>query len=183
MANEAATTIVLRMQDEASTQMQQFGQNTQQAEIQAIQLNAALTAMGSAFTAIGSLIGQLENPLAKTASTFLMTGGAILTTVAAIGTMLPYIRQLVTSLRGLAIAQAIVAALSGPVGWARLGIGLGVAAAATAGIIAATGGFGGRGGGTTVNFRTDAFMGSDADARKFAEKTQRYSRENEAIGR
>ena len=181
MANEAATTIVLRMQDEASTQMQQFGLSTQQAEIQSIQLNAALTAMGSALTAVGSLLGQLDNPLAKTASTFLMTGGAILSTVAALGTMLPYIKNLITTLRTLAIAQTIIAALSGPVGWTRIGIGLGIAGVATAGIIAMTGGFGG--GGTTVNISTPAFMGSDADARKFASKVQRFSREDARLGR
>jgi len=181
MANEAAVTVVMRMKDEASAGMQQFGQTTQQTEIQALQLNAALTAMGSAFTAVGSLVGQLENPLAKTASTFLMTGGAILSTVAAIGTMLPYIRTLITSLRALAITQTLVAALSGPVGWGRLAIGLGIAAGATAGIVAATGGFGG--GGQTVNINTQAFMGSQSDARQFAGKVQRFNRESERIGR
>jgi len=181
MANEAAVTLVLRMQDEASVQMQNFGQTTQQAEIQSLQLNAALTATGGALTAIGSLLGQLDNPLAKTASTFLMTGGAILMTVSAIGTMLPYIKSLIATLRTLAIAQTLVAALSGPVGWAKIGIGLGVAAAATAGIVAATGGFGG--GGTTVNVNTAAFMGRDADARQFAGKVQRFSREGERLGR
>ncbi len=180
MANEASTTIVLRMQDEASVQMQQFGQTTQQAEIQSLQLNAALTAMGGALTAIGSLLGQLDSPLAKTASTFLMTGGAILMTVSAIGTMLPYVRNLIATLRTLAIIQTIVAALSGPVGWARIGIGLGVAAAATAGIVAATGGFQR---GTTVNIQTQAFMGSRSDARQFSDKVQRFSRESERIGR
>ena len=181
MANEAATTIVLRMKDEASVQMQKFGQTTQAAEIKSLQLNAALTAMGGALTAVGSLLGQLDNPLAKTASTFLMTGGAILMTASAIGTMLPYIRNLITSLRSLAIAQTLVAALTGPVGWARIGIGLGVAAAATAGIIAATGGFGG--GGQTVNINTAAFGGREADARQFAGKVQRFSREGQRLGR
>lgn len=180
MANEAVTTIVLRMQDEASTSMNEFGQTTQQATLESLQLNTALTAVGGALTAIGSLLGQLDNPLAKTASTFLVTAGAIFTTVAAIGTMLPYIRNLITTLRTLAITQTIVAALTGPVGWARIGIGLGVAAVATAGIVAATGGFQR---GTTVNVTTAAFMGSEADARKFAGKVQRFSRENERIGR
>ncbi len=181
MANEAATTIVLRMKDEASLQMQQFGQTTQAAEIQAIQFNAALTAMGSALTAVGSLIGQVDSPATKLASTFLITGGAILTTTSAIIQMMPYLRGMITSLRSLAIAQAIVAALSGPVGWARIGIGLGVAAAATAGIVAATGGLGG--GGQTVNINTAAFMGREADARQFGSKVQRFSREGARLGR
>jgi len=181
MANEAAVTVVMRMKDEASAGMLQFGQTTQQTQIQALQLNAALTAMGSAFTAVGSLVNQLENPLAKTAATFLMTGGAILSTVAAIGTMLPYVRNLITTLRALAITQTLVAALSGPVGWGKIAIGLGVAAAATAGIVAMTGGFGG--GGSTVNINTAAFGGREADARQFGAKVQRFSREGERLGR
>ena len=181
MAHEAATTIILRMQDEASTQMQNFGQTTQQAEIQSLQLNAALTAMGGALTAVGSLLGQLDNPLAKTASTFLMTGGAILMTVSAIGTMLPYLKNLIATLRTLAIIQTIVAALTGPVGWAKIGIGLGIAGAATAGIIAATGG--GRWGGTTVNINAGAFTGSQSDARRFSGQVQAISRENTRLGR
>ena len=88
---------------------------------------------------------------------------------------------MITALRSLAIAQAIVAALQGPVGWARVGIGLGVAAAATAGIIAATGGFGG--GGQTININAQAFTGSDAEARKFAAKIQRFSRQEQRVGR
>lgn len=182
MANEAATTIVLRMRDEASANMENFGQTTQQAQIQSLQLNAALTATGGALSAMGSLLGQMENPLAKTAATFLQTGGAILMTVAAIGTMLPYIRNLVTALRTLAVAQTIVAALTGPVGWAKIGIGLGVAAAATAGIVGMTGGFS-RGAGTTVNINTQAFVGNDANARDFASKVQRFSREADRTGR
>lgn len=182
MATEAATTIVLRMRDEASDQMATFGQTTQQAEIQSLQLNAALTAMGGALTAVGSLLGQLDSPLAKTASTFMTTGGAILMTVAAISTMLPYIRQMIASLRTLAITQTIVAALTGPAGWARIGIGLGIAAAATAGIVAATGGLQGVGG-TTVNIKAEAFMGNEAEARRFAGKVQRFNRGNERIGR
>lgn len=181
MAQEAATTIVLRMRDEASAPMETFGQTTQEAQIQSLQLNAALTATGGALTAVGSLLGQLDSPLAKTASTFLTTGGAILMTVAAIGTMLPYIRTLITSLRTLAITQTIVAALMGPIGWAKIGIGLGIAGAATAGIIAMTGGFGG--GRTEVNVTAAAFTGSQADARKFGAQIQRISRESERIGR
>lgn len=183
MANEAATTIVLRMRDEASDDMQRFGQATQQAQIKSLQLNSALTAMGSAFTAVGSLIGQIDSPLAKTASTFLLTGGAILSTVAAIGTMMPFLRGLITSLRSLAIAQVVVQALSGPAGWATVAVGMGVAAAATTGIIAATGGFGGGRQQPSVIVQTEAFMGSASDARKFAEKTQRYQRESERTGR
>lgn len=123
MANEAAVTVVMRMRDEASQGMQQFGKTTQQAQIEAIQFNAALTAMGSALTGVGSLIGQIDNSAAKMASTFLVTGGAILSTTSAIIQAIPYIKQLTSSLRNMAIAQALVKALSGPAGWLTLGAG------------------------------------------------------------
>lgn len=178
---DAATTLVLRMQDEASAEMNQFGQTTQQATIQSIQMNAALTAMGSALTGVGSLLGQVDTPAAKLASTFLTTGGAMLSTTSAIIQMIPYIKQMITWLRSLAVTQAIVKALSGPAGWATLGIGLAVAGAATAGIVAATGGFGG--GGTTVNVNSQAFAGNTAEARKFATKINRFGREESRIGR
>lgn len=147
MANEAGVTVVLRMRDEASAQMEHFGETTQQAQIESLQMGVALTAMGGAFTAVGSLIGQLDSPVAKMASNFLMVGGAIMTTTSAVIMMLPYLRQLVAQLRNVAIAQAIVRALSGPAGW----IGLGIAAGAAGGIAIATRGGGGGASQVTVN--------------------------------
>lgn len=186
MAQEVGVTMALRMRDEASASMQQFGDATQAAQIEALQMNVALTAMGGALSAVGSLIGQLDSPMAKMASTFLLTAGAMLTTTSAIIMMVPEIRKLITWLRNLAIAQVLVRALAGPAGWVTLGVGLAIAGAATAGIIGLTGGFGGGGGGgrgMTVNINAEAFTGSDADARKFASKVQRFTREDTRIGR
>lgn len=184
MANEAATTIVLRMRDEASASMQNFGQETTEARLASLEFNSALTAMGGALTAVGSLVGQLGGENAKMAATFITTAGAILTTTSAIIQSIPYIRQMITWIRNLAIAQAVLRALSGPAGWVTLGVGLAVAGAATAGIMAATGGFsGGGGGGTTVNVNSQAFAGNEAEARKFGSKVQRFSREGERLGR
>lgn len=166
MANEAGVTVVLRMRDEASAQMESFGQTTQQTQIEALQMNAALTAMGSAFTAVGALIGQIDSPMAKVASNFLLTGGAILTTTSAVIQMLPYIRQLIAHLRTLAIAQAIVQALSGPAGW----IGLGIAAGAAGGIALATRGGGGGVSTTVVN---NNIQGSVITERQLGEITRR----------
>lgn len=179
---DVATTLVLRMQDDASAQMTDFGQSTQAATIESLQLNTALTAMGSALTAVGSLINQIDAPAAKMAATFVMTAGAIMSTVAAIGTALPYIRQLITWLRNLSVVQAVVAALSGPVGWGRLAIGLGIAGAATAGIVAMTGGFS-RGTTTEVNINAQAFAGNEAEARKFGARINRFGTEETTIGR
>jgi len=148
MANEAGVTVVLRMRDEASAQMESFGETTQQAQIESLQMNAALVAMGSAFTAVGSLLNQLDNEAAKTAATFLITAGAILTTASAIIQSMPYIIQLINALKALAVTQSIIAALSGPVGWASLGIAIG--AGAGAGIVLATRAGGGAAVSTTV---------------------------------
>jgi hypothetical protein len=213
MANEAAITIVGRMRDEITPQMKSLSRATNEAAIstgalgeesymtsdrlqeltvksleatvQTFQLNLALTAMGSALTAVGSLISKIDNPTAKMASNFLLIGGAILTTTSSIIQMIPYIRQMITWLRSLAIVQTVVKALSGPIGWAQVGIGLGIAAAGTAAIYGMTGGFGGggRGGQTVVNINAQAFAGNTAEARKFASKVQRYSREETSMGR
>lgn len=167
MANEAGVTMVLRMRDEASGQMEHFGDTTQQTQIEALQMNVALTAMGSAFTAVGSLIGQLDNPVAEMASNFLMVGGAIMTTTSAVIMMLPYLRQLVAQLRNVAIAQAIVRALSGPVGW----IGLGIAAGAAGGIAIAT--RGGGGGASQVTVVNNNIQGTVITERELGEITRR----------
>jgi len=167
MANEAAVTVVLRMQDEASTQMENFGKTTQQATIESLQMNVALTAMGSAFTAVGSLVSQLDNPVAEMAGNFLMTAGAIMTTVSAVIMMLPYLRQLVAHLRNVAISQAIVRALSGPAGW----IGLGIAAGAGVGIAVAT--MGGGGGPSQVTVVNNNIQGTVITERELGEITRR----------
>ena len=187
MGDEASITIVTRARDEASADIERITSSIDRQAMSALQLQMALTATGGALAAIGGLMGRMESPAAKMASTFLMTAGAIASTTAAIMAALPMIRTLITSLRALAITQAIVAALSGPVGWATIGIGLGVAAAASAGIYATTGGFsgGGRSSGAaqTVNFTPPVMMGSDADARRFSRRMQTIQREDTRLGR
>lgn len=184
MANEAVITIVGRMRDEISDKMHSLATNTKTAHINMLELKVGLTAVGSALTATGALINRLDNPLAKTASTWLLTAGAIFSTSSAILTMIPVIRTLITWLRSLAIIQTIVKALSGPIGWAQVGIGLGVAAAGTAAIYGMTRNLGGSAqGGTTVNINAQAFAGNTSEARKFAGKIQRYSREETRLGR
>ena len=182
MADEVSTVMVLRMRDEASTQMNNFAGTTEQATIASLDLQMTLTAVGGALTAVGALLNQVDDPAAKMAATFLMTGGAIMTTVSAIIAMLPYIRTLIANLRALAITQAIVKALSGPVGWAQLGIGLAIAGAATAGIYAMTGGFGG--GTTTVNIQGGPLVvENDAAMRRFAGTINEARRREEKVGR
>jgi len=182
MADEAAVNIIMRARDEASAEIENMGNTMAQTEVKAFQMNLALTSMGAALTGIGSLVNQLDNPIAKMGATFLMTAGAMMSTVSAIIQMLPYLRGLITTLRGLAIAQAIVAALTGPVGWARIGIGLGVAAAATAGIVGMTGGFSG-GGTTNVNINAGVLMADSTQAKQLARMVKRNIDEDSRMGR
>ena len=181
MADEAAVNLIMRMRDEASDDIANLGTNMAQTEMQAFQFNLALTSIGASLSAVGSLVNQLDNPVAKMGATFLMTAGAMMTTVSAIIQMMPYLRGLVTMLRSVAVAQAIVAALTGPVGWARIGIGLGVAAAATAGIVAMTGGF--SRGGSTVNINNPVLMGDAATAKQLSRMVKRNIDEDSRLGR
>ena len=171
MADEVSTVMVLRMRDEASAHMNNFAVTTEQAQMASLNFQMTLTAVGGALTAVGALVNQVDNDTAKLAATFLMTGGAIMTTVSAIISMLPHIRSLIVALRAWAVTQAIVRALQGPVGWAMLGIGLGVAAAAIGGIYA-LGGFGGGRGGTVnnYNFNDPTFMENEDSVRKLSER-------------
>jgi len=182
--SEAVLAITARMRDDASAKMQNLGKTMQEQQKQALNLHLALTTVGTAMTAMGSLANRLDNPLAKLASTFLLTGGAIFSTTSAILQMIPQISKLITWLRGLAIAQAVVSALSGPGGIATLGVGLAVAAGATAGVYALTRtNAGERGGAPPVNIYSQAFTGNDVEARTFGRKLQTIAREDTRLGR
>ena len=183
MADEVSTVMVLRMRDDASTQMNNFAVTTEQATMASLDFQMTLTAVGGALTAVGALVNQIDDPTAKLAAPFLMTGGAMMTTASAIISMLPHIRALITWLRTLAVTQAIVRALSGPAGWAQLGAGLAIAGAATAGIYEMTGGFGG-GRTTTVNIQGGPLiMENDAQMRRFASTITEAQRREGRVGR
>lgn len=186
MADEAAITIVTRARDEASAKMNNVTNAMEKQALTAQNLQATLTATGGALTAVGSLMGQMESPAAKLASTFMVTAGAILSTTGAILAALPMIRQLITTLRSLAIVQALVAALSGPAGWGTLAIGLALAGGAAAAIYGISGGFSGGGSRSqsaqVVNINGPV-MGNDADARRFSRRMQTIQREETRLGR
>ena len=185
MADEASITIVARMRDEASAKMKVMGQNVQATAFNMQAFQQTLTATGGALTAVGSLINMVGGEAGKTAAIFVTTAGAILSTTGAMIAAMPMIRSMITSLRGLAVVQAIVAALSGPVGWGKLAIGLGLAAGATAGILALSNraSQSSTGGVQVVQFQSQAFTGSQQDARKFSRQMQTISREDTRLGR
>lgn len=186
--SEAVINITTRMRDEASAKAKGFTQILQEQKKVSSEVTMSLTAVGGALTAIGSLMGQLDSPAAKMASKFILTAGAILSTSAAIIQIIPIIRSLITWLRGLAVVQSIVQALSGPAGWATLGVGLAVAAGATAGVYALSSkaagtNVGSAGGAPAVNIYSQAFTGSKTEARKFGRDLQTIAREDTRLGR
>lgn len=182
MADEASVTMVMRMRDEASGQLQTFGQTMQTQEIQALKYSVALVSVGSALSAMGSLLNQMDTPMAKISANFIMTAGAVLTTASAIIQTLPYIQKMIAALRAWAAAQAFGMALLGPVGWVPLAASLAIGGAAAAGIYAATGGFNGGGGGTTVNINGPV-MGNPQQAKELARLVKQNIDEDTRLGR
>ena len=150
--NEAAVTLVMRMRDEASAGLANFGQTASQSTVATSTMKTSLNsatgemdkfgktaesarlpasrfryetiALGAAMSSVGGLIGKINSPAAKMVGNFLQISGAILLTVSSIAHVLPYLSSLVNSLRNVAIMQSIVKALSGPAGWLTLGAGL-----------------------------------------------------------
>lgn len=182
--SEAVISITTRMKDEASAKAEGLTKKLEAQKAVSMDLRMSLTAVGSALTGIGSLMGQLDSPAAKMASKFLLTAGALMTTTSAIITMVPVIRSLITWLRSLAIIQSVVQALSGPAGWATLGVGLGIAAGATAGVYALTRtNAGSAGGAPAVNINAQAFAGNRSEARKFGRELQTIARQDTRLGR
>ena len=132
--NEAGLAVVVSMRDQASAPMQQFGKTMGQTRAEAMNFRMALFAVSGVALHLSSLLRQIDNPLAKNAADFLRVSGYIIMTTNSMMMMIPQIRNLIVWLRQLAVAQAIVAALSGPKGW----IALGAAVAVGAGAYAAT---------------------------------------------
>lgn len=180
--SEAVVTIVMKMRDEATKQLSNFGNNLAKNRAALRELAMGATTVGVAFIGLGSVLKNMNNPLAQTVGGILTLVGGTLAFIGTAGMFISAIGKIVNALRSLAIVSTVTKALMGPVGWAQIGIGLGVAAAATAGIYALTrGGGGGGGGGVTIN--TAAVMGNQQQARQLARDIQRYNREDARLGR
>ncbi|MBU1621826.1 MAG: hypothetical protein KKF27_20790 [Gammaproteobacteria bacterium] len=132
--NEAGLAVVVSMRDEASAKMQNFGRTVQQTQINALQMQVAIVAVGSALGQMSSLLSAIDNPLAKTAGRFLNIAAYMIQTSVAMVLIIPKIKDMIVWLRQLAAAQAVVAALSGPAGWAALGVAAAVGAGAYFGL-------------------------------------------------
>ncbi len=182
--SEAIVTIVMKMRDEASKQLSAFGNNVVKNRQALRELATGATTVGVSFIALGAALKGINNPMAQTASNLLLIVGGVLSFIGTAGSFISAIGKIINSLKSLAIVQTIVKALSGPVGWAQIGIGLAVAGAATAGIYAMTRSSGGGGsGGGNVTINTAAVMGNQQQARQLSRDIQRYNREDARLGR
>jgi len=138
MGEEASVAIVARMYDETGPGMKQLANNTQEVQLKSINTTVALSALGSAISSVGGLLRQVDNPQAKMLANTLQIASAVIMSATAFSRLIPIIIQATTAMRSMAIVQSILAALSGPGGWAMLGIGAAVGVGATAGIMRAT---------------------------------------------
>lgn len=138
MDEEASIAIVARMHDEASPGLQQLARNTEQVQLKSISTTVALSALGSALSSVGGLLRQIDTPGAKMLSTTLQIASSVVLTATAFSRLIPILIQATSAMRSMAIVQSVLTALSGPGGWAMLGIGAAVGVGATAGIMRAT---------------------------------------------
>jgi hypothetical protein len=138
MDEEASVVVVARMRDEASPGLRQLAQSTEQVQLKSINTTMTLSALGSALSSIGGLLRQIDNPQTKMLANTLQIASAVVMSATAFARLIPMVIQATSALRSMAIVQSILAALSGPGGWAMLGIGAAVGVGATAGIMRAT---------------------------------------------
>jgi len=152
-------------------------------------------------TKLFDILNMLPAPIVRIGGSLLLFGGGLLAVIGSIFLFMATIGKLIKALKELAIAQVVLKAFSGPIGWGQIAIGAGVAAAGVGAIVGLTRFAGGvpsgpspatvvaaqpvmqRGPSPTVNINAQAFTGSRADARKFGADIQRISRSEQRLGR
>jgi len=196
-------TVVYKVRDEASKSLQQVKGSTDKAK-ESFELNSQslrtmgmnATVIGITMLSLGQYLEKTNNESAKGIGQMLSFAGATLTSIGAAAHFVAAIIGLTRALRNTAVAQALVNALAGPVGWAvlagSLAVGAGAAVAINQGILPgfAAGGIvpggigqpmaaivhGGEqitpagGAGVTVVFQGGTFMGNESEARMLARR-------------
>jgi hypothetical protein len=87
---------------------------------------------------MGMMARQSETAIGKNVGTTLMYVGALMTAFSSAVQFVRSIQQVTAALKGQAVMQALVNALTGPGGWAKLAVGGALAFGAVAGINAMT---------------------------------------------
>jgi prophage DNA circulation protein len=94
--------------------------------------------LGSAMLGMGVSMQQSNSQTVKSAGNMLALVGGIMTAVASSVQFVSAIAKMTSALNKMNIAQLIANALSGPGGWAKIAIGVGIVGAAAYGISKAT---------------------------------------------
>ena len=86
--------------------------------------------LGSTFLGLGIAMKQSNNELAQSLGTTLMMSGAVMSSVASAAHFVAAIGKMIKALEALRVQQILTQAFSGPLGWAALAVGAGVATGA-----------------------------------------------------
>jgi hypothetical protein len=128
--------VLLTCTDNATPQLKQLGATVSDNRMELRQL--AMGFLGMQFSMMGMMARQSETAIGKNVGTTLMYVGALMTALSTAVQFVRSIQQVTAALKGQAVMQALVNALTGPGGWAKLAVGGALAFGAVAGINAMT---------------------------------------------
>jgi hypothetical protein len=130
--------ILITATDNATPQLKQLGATVSDNRMELRQLAMGVGFLGMQFSMMGMMARQSETAIGKNVGTTLMYVGALMTAFSTSVQFVRSIQQVTAALKGQAVMQALVNALTGPGGWAKLAIGGAIAIGAVAGINAMT---------------------------------------------
>jgi hypothetical protein len=131
---DSALNLVIDVKDNASPKLNNLTNTLMDNKMQMRQLAMGASYLGMSFVAMGVALDKMDSPLTKTAGNLLTTVGGIMAFIGTASHFIYAITSITKALQGMAIMQGITSALSGPAGWAKLGVGLAVAGGAAYGI-------------------------------------------------
>jgi hypothetical protein len=130
--------VLLTCTDNATPQLKQLGATVSDNRMELRQLAMGVGFLGMQFSMMGMMARQSETAIGKNVGTTLMYVGALMTALSTAVQFVRSIQQVTAALKGQAVMQALVNALTGPGGWAKLAVGGALAFGAVAGINAMT---------------------------------------------
>ncbi len=142
--------VYLSMEENVTTQMPGVTNSLMASKSAVRELAMGTSYLGSAMLGMSIAMRNSNNAALQGASNMLGMVGGIMTAVGSAAHFVSAIAKMTSALQKFNIAQAIANALSGPLGWAKLAVGIGVAGAAAYGITKMVGGMGGGGQGSTT---------------------------------
>jgi len=120
--------VVMTLEDRATPKLSRFTTAIKNNQTAVSDMAMGATFLGTAMLGLGTALEKSNNELAKSMSGMLKMVGGIISFAGGAVYFIYMVSKMVEGLKQLAIWQTITSALSGPAGWAKLGVGLGVAA-------------------------------------------------------